>query len=353
MKKILIVDDDRVNLIIAKRLLGKEYEPVTVDSGAKALDYLKDNHVDLVLLDIQMPGMDGFEVMGKLKQDENTVNTPVIFLTADHREETESKCFELGAVDFISKPFVPVIMQHRVRRTIELEDYRLHLERRLFEQLQKVTQLQDNMIITLANMIESRDGTTGEHVKRTSEFTRFLIEKLLEQGIYTEELGTETADLICKAAPMHDIGKITVEDGILRKPGRLTPEEFDAMKRHSTAGSEIIRANMSTLAEGDFVETAYNLARYHHERWDGKGYPDGLSGTQIPLCARILAVADVYDALTARRSYKEPMSTEQALEIMQNNEGQFEPLLLQIFAGAKEELKALTARMYEGKDRAV
>lgn len=345
MKKILIVDDDRVNLIIAKRLLGKEYEPVTVDSGAKALDYLKENRVDLVLLDIQMPEMDGFQVMEKLKQNENTANTPVIFLTADHREETESKCFELGAVDFISKPFVPVIMQHCVRHSIELEDYRMHLERRLFEQLQKVTQLQDSMIITLANIIESRDGTTGEHVKRTSGFTRFLIEKLMERDIYADELNTEVADLICKAAPMHDIGKITVEDGILRKTGRLTPEEFEEMKKHTIAGSEIIRDNMSALVEGGFADTAYNLARHHHERWDGKGYPDNLSGTDIPLCARILAVTDVYDALTARRSYKEPMSTEEALAVMQQNEGQFDPVLLKVFVEAKEELKELTARM--------
>lgn len=350
MKKILIVDDDIVNLIMAKRLLGKEYEPITMDSGAKALEYLKENQVDLILLDIQMPQMDGFQVMEQLKQNGKTVNTPVIFLTADHREETESRCFEMGAVDYICKPFVPVIMQHRVRRSIELEDYRLHLERRLFEQLQKVTQLQDNMIITLANMIESRDGTTGEHVKRTSEFTYFLIEKLLENDMYTEELNTEMVDLICKAAPMHDIGKITVDDVILRKTSRLTPEEYEEMKKHSVAGSEIIRKNMNNLAESDFVDVAYNLARYHHERWDGEGYPDKLAGTQIPLCARILAIADVYDALTARRSYKEPMTTEEALAIMESNEGQFEPQLLKIFVEAKEELRELTLRMYERKN---
>lgn len=350
MKKILVVDDDRVNLIVARRLLGKEYEPIGLDSGEKALEYLKDNHVDLVLLDIQMPEMDGFRVIECMKSDEMTRNIPVIFLTADKREETESKCFEMGAVDYISKPFVPVIMQQRVRRTLELEDYRLNLEHRLFEQLQKVNQMQDNMIITLANMIESRDGTTGEHVKRTSEFTYFFIEKLLEKNIYSEELSTEEADLICKAAPMHDIGKIAVDDAILRKTSSLNPEEYEEMKKHSIAGSDIIRNNMGTLVEQNFVETAYNLARYHHERWDGTGYPEQLSGMQIPLCARILAITDVYDALTARRSYKEPMSTEEALEIMNNSEGQFEPLLLKAFMECKDELKKLTAQMYERKD---
>ena len=346
MKKIMIVDDDRVNLIVARRLLSKEYETVTVNSGAKALETLETDPADLILLDVQMPEMDGFEVMERLKRDERFCQIPVIFLTADHREETESKCFEMGAVDYISKPFVPVIMQHRVRRSLELEDYRQNLEKRLVEQLRKVTELQDNVIITLANMIESRDGTTGEHVKRTSAFTRYLIQKLMERKIYTEELMAEKADLICKAAPMHDIGKITVEDQILRKTGRLTPEEYTVMKKHALAGSEIIRANLSAVAEGDFIDVAYDLARYHHERWDGKGYPDGLAGTRIPLSARILAVADVYDALTARRSYKEPMSTDAALEIMFGSEGQFEPVLLEAFAANRQELKELTDRMY-------
>lgn len=350
MKKILIVDDDRVNLIVAKRLLGTEYEPITVNSGAEALSYLKDNRVDLVLLDIQMPEMDGFEVMEHLKENEETKNIPVIFLTADHREETESKCFELGAVDFISKPFVPVIMQHRVRRSIELEDYRLHLEQRLIEQLHKVTQIQDNVVVTLANIIESRDGTTGEHVKRTSDFTRFLIEKLLEENMYTDVLTAEYADLICKAAPMHDIGKIAVQDAILQKTGRLTAEEYEEMKKHAEAGSNIIETNLNTVAESAFIQVAYELARYHHERWDGKGYPDGIAGYDIPLCARILAVADVFDALTARRLYKEPMTTDEAIQIMKENEGQFEPDLMRVFEKYKDELEALRKELYEGKE---
>lgn len=353
MKRILIVDDDRVNLIVAKRLLAAEYDVVTANSGMKALEMLKTIPVDLILLDVQMPEMDGFEVMEQIQASEELQKTPVIFLTADHREETETKCFELGAVDYISKPFVSVIMQHRVRRSIELEDYRRNLERRLVEQLQKVTELQDNIIITLANMIESRDGTTGEHVKRTSVYTRYLIEKMLSQKVYAQELNAEIADLICKAAPMHDIGKITVDDSILRKTGKLTPEEYDTMKRHSVAGSEIIRANLNSIAESDFLEIAYQLARFHHERWDGAGYPEGLKGTAIPLCARILAITDVYDALTAKRSYKERMSTAQALEIMTGNVGQFEPLLLEMFVSEPESLEELTNRMYSGEGELV
>lgn len=350
MKNILIVDDDRVNLIIAKRLLVKDYNPVTADSGKQALEYLEDHPVDLILLDVQMPEMDGFEVMSRLKENWKLRKIPVIFLTADKREETESKCFELGAVDYISKPFVPVIMQHRVRRSIELEDYQRNLEGRLLEQLQKVTELQDNAIIMLANIVESRDGTTGDHIRRTSAYTRFLIEKMLEAGIYAEDLPAETVDLICKAAPMHDIGKITVDDAILRKPGKLTPEEYTEMKKHAFAGSEIIRKNLNAVAEDDFTTIAYQLARYHHERWDGKGYPDGLAGTDIPLPARILAVADVYDALTARRPYKEPMSTEKAISIMVSDAGQFEPQLLQLFVDHQGELEELRVILYGNEE---
>lgn len=347
MKTILTVDDDRVNLIVAKRLLAKEYNVITANSGEKALECLADTpDVDLILLDLQMPEMDGFEVMSRLRANERTAKIPVIFLTADHREETEIKCFEIGAVDFITKPFVPVIMQQRIRRTIELEDYRQNLEQRLVEQLQRVTKLQDNIIITLANIIESRDGTTGEHVKRTSVYTRYLVQKMLEKKIYCDEINAEMADLICKAAPMHDIGKITVEDSILRKAGKLTPEEYEKMKNHSLAGSEIIGANLQSVVESDFIDIAYQLARHHHEWWNGKGYPDGLNGRDIPLCARILAIADVYDALTAKRPYKERMTTEQALEIMEGNAGQFEPELLALFTQNPDELRALTDSMY-------
>lgn len=342
MHRLLVVDDDRVNLILAKRLLSSEYDVQTVNSGEKALAYLEDNKVDLVLLDVQMPELDGFQVMESMKANPKTAKLPVIFLTADRREETESKCFEMGAVDYIAKPFVPVIMMHRIRRSVEFEDYRLNLERRLVEQLQKLTNLQDNVIITLANMIESRDGTTGEHVKRTSLYTHFLIKKMLEKHLYKDLLTAEYVELVCKAAPMHDIGKITVEDSILRKPDRLTAEEYESMKRHAAAGGDIIKGNLNSLADTSFVEVAYQMARFHHERWDGKGYPEGISGENIPLCARILAVADVYDALTARRSYKEPMTTAQALEIMQKGEGQFEPALLDIFVEYKDELQELT-----------
>jgi len=347
MKKILVVDDEKINLILAKRLLSTDYEVATVDSGAGALDYLENNHADLILLDVKMSGMDGFEVMEKLKSHVTYCQIPVIFLTADRREETESKCFEMGAMDYISKPFVPVIMLHRIRRTLELEDYRINLEKRLVEQLQKVTEIQDNIIITLANMIESRDGTTGEHVKRTSEYCRFLISKLLEKHIYIEELTAEKADIICKAAPMHDIGKITVDDYILRKQGKLTEQEYELMKNHPTAGAELIAANLSALTSAEFTNVAQDMARCHHEHWDGSGYPRGLSGKDIPLCARILAVADVYDALTAERPYKEPMSTEQALEIMLNQTGYFEPELLQVFAEDREGLEQLTMRKTE------
>lgn len=350
MKKILVVDDEKINLILAKRLLADEYDVTAVESGEKALDYMSENKVDLVLLDVKMKGMDGFEVIEKMKIDECFCRVPVIFLTADRREETESKCFEMGAMDFVSKPFVPVIMRHRIKRTLELEDYRHNLEMRLVEQLQKVTEIQDNIVMTLANMIESRDGTTGEHVKRTSVYTKFLIDKLIENDIYTDELTAENIDNIIKAAPMHDIGKITIEDSILRKPNRLNPAEYEIMKTHSAAGGDLIKSNLNAVASEEFVKVAYEMARHHHEYWNGNGYPDGIAGDKIPLSARILAVADVYDALTARRVYKEPMSTEKAISIMNENSGQYEPILLEVFTKSQEELKVLTESMYARKE---
>lgn len=342
MKKIVVVDDDRVNLILARRLLSKEFEILTASSGKEALSVISENNPDLILLDIQMPEMNGFEVIEALKSNKSTCQIPVIFLTADRSVETETKCFEVGAVDYISKPFVPMVMFSRVRRSLELEEYRRHLERTVIEQLNEITSLQNNIIFTLANIIESRDGTTGEHVKRTSVYTRFLMEKLVNDGVYVDNLTPTTMDLICKAAPMHDIGKITVADSILRKTDKLTGEEFDLMKLHTVAGYDIIKKNITSVVDQEFVNIAADLARYHHERFDGKGYPDSVSGYDIPLCARILAVTDVYDALTSKRSYKKAFTTDEALEIMNGNDGQFEPILLKTLIKYKAELEEIT-----------
>ncbi|MBQ7954505.1 MAG: response regulator [Lachnospiraceae bacterium] len=341
-KTILVVDDDKSNLMMAQKVLVDEYRVAAVNSGKLAFQYLEKNDPVMILLDIQMPEMDGFEVMKILQANAKWCKIPVIFLTADRTPQTEEACFQMGAVDYIGKPFIPAIMQQRVRRTIELEDYRRSLEVMVQQQLEKITQLQQDIIITMANLIEGRDGTTGEHVKHTSIYTEYLIKKMAEKGIYEEQLTPDFVNYLKKAAPMHDIGKITVPDSILRKPGALTEEEYAVMKLHAEEGARLIKENMSRLAEPEFVKIASNMANFHHESWNGKGYPSGLLGEEIPLEARILAVADVFDALVAKRQYKQGMSMEEAREIMMRDRGErYEAMLLDAFFSDEKELKEL------------
>lgn len=347
-KTILVVDDDKTNLLMAQKVLAEEYRVAVVNSGKMAFQYLEKNEPVVILLDIQMPEMDGFEVMKLLQENPKWCKIPVIFLTADRTPQTEEACFNVGAVDYIGKPFIPAIMQRRVRRTVELEDYRRSLELMVQQQLEKITQLQQDIIITMANLIESRDGTTGEHVKHSSIYTEYLVKKMIENNIYREELTVDFVNYLKQAAPMHDIGKITVPDSILRKPGALSDEEYTIMKLHAEEGGRLIRENMSRLAEPEFVVIASNVANFHHEKWNGKGYPKGLKEKEIPLEARIMAVADVFDALVAKRQYKQGMSMEKAREIMLEGRGEYyEPVLLDCFFQDSDELEKLMRQMRE------
>jgi len=343
MHKILIVDDDRMNLILAKKFLEKEgYEVVTKNSGKDALEWLETDKSDLILLDIQMPLMDGFEVMAQLQINPDTISIPVVFLTADRNEKTEEACLAMGAQDFVNKPFVPAIMLQRIRRTLELVDYKKHLETLVETQLQKITKLQSDIIITMANLIEGRDGTTGEHVKRVSAYVSYMLSKLKAKGIYQDQLTSRYCDYVRRAAPMHDIGKITIPDKILQKQGSLSTEEYEIMKLHTTYGGNLIIKNEVTLGEAEFVKIAFEMASYHHEKWNGEGYPNKFKEKQIPLCARILAVCDVFDALVSERPYKKALSIRDAIEIMKKDSGKlFEPCLLEAFISDPEELEEM------------
>lgn len=339
---ILVIDDDKSNLIMAQKLLSEEYRVAAVNSGIKALEYLEKNDPSLILLDIQMPEMDGFEVMEQLRGHASWCKIPVIFLTADRSSETEGKCFDMGAVDYISKPFVPQIMRKRIMRTIELEEYRKNLEKMVMAQLAQITRMQHDIIVTMANVIESRDGTTGEHVRRTSRYTIMLAEKMLEKGMYPEELNIQLIETMRNASPLHDIGKITIPDAVLQKPGSLTFEEYEVIKSHAQAGADMIRNNMNQMVTEEFLKTACDMAQYHHEKWNGKGYPKGLKGKEIPLPARILAITDVFDALVSKRQYKEGMSIDEAFAIMEKDRGEgFETEILDTFFGLREELERI------------
>ena len=349
VNKILVVDDDAMNLRMAEILLKKQgYEVWKAGSGQQCLEILEEKIPDLILLDILMPEMDGFEVIREIKNRQGWERIPVIFLTADRGAKTEEECFKAGAVDYISKPFIPAVMQQRVKRTLELEGYRQDLEEMVRKQLQKITKLQSEIIITMGDIIESRDGTTGEHVKRTSEYVNFFLGKLQEKGIYQQELTTSYVDYVKKATPLHDIGKIVISDLILQKPGSLTAEEYAMVKSHAQAGGDIIRHSMGKIINGEFIAIASDIATHHHEKWDGTGYPKGLKGEEIPLSARIVAIADVFDALVSKRQYKAGMSMEQAMMIMEKERGKgFEPILLDVFMDSKEELKKLMNTLQE------
>lgn len=347
---ILVVDDDSANLMLAQKILGGVYRIAAANSGAAAFKYLEKNKPDLILLDINMPEMDGFEAIDKLKRDERYSMIPIIFLTADKSAETETKCFQAGAVDFVGKPFVPDILMSRVKRTLELEKYRSGLEELVKEQTQmleeranRISEIQNHVIAGMANLIESRDGSTGKHVKNTQTYVTMIVNELKRQGLFSDILSEEYIRNICKAAPLHDIGKIKVPDRILQKPGRLTEEEFIEMKKHTEYSGEIIKDIIGEVEDEKYVKIAGDIAMYHHERWDGTGYPKGLLAEQIPLCARIMAVADVFDALYEERCYKSPIRpARKVLDILEKGKGtQFDPIIVDIFVGLEYELKEL------------
>lgn len=338
---ILVVDDDKTNLIRARKLLTPQYRIAACNSGNAALKYLEEHRPDLILLDINMPETDGFAVMEKLRSGEKTEDIPVIFLTADNLAETEVKCFRMGAMDYVTKPFVPDILLSRVAKTIELDQYRHNLEQMVKEQAEKITEdtrrlnmIQDSVIVGMANLIESRDGSTGKHVKNTQMYVRMIAEELRKRNLFTEELTEEYIEDLCKAAPLHDVGKIKVPDAILQKPGKLTPEEFEEMKLHTTYSRKIIKTIIGDIEDEHYVGIVEDIAMYHHERWDGTGYPAGLTGDGIPLSARIMAVADVFDALYEERCYKPPIRpVERIVQIMSEGRGtQFDPVILDVFA---------------------
>lgn len=347
---ILVVDDDKTNLALAQKILGTQYRIAASTSGQAALKYLETHRPDLILLDINMPEMNGFEVMECLRSDLHTETIPVIFLTADNLAETEIKCFQMGAMDFVTKPFVPDILLSRVSKTIELDQYRHNLENMVNEQAQKITEgtqrlgrIQNSVIIGMANLIESRDGSTGKHVKNTQNYVRMIANELFSRGLFTEELTPDYIEDLCKAAPLHDVGKIMIPDAILQKPGKLTTEEFETMKQHTTHSRKIIQTIIGDIEDEHYVRMVEDIALYHHERWDGTGYPTGLTQSSIPLSARIMAVADVFDALYEERCYKPPVRPiERIMQIMSEGRGtQFDPVILDVFIEMLPQLKEI------------
>jgi putative two-component system response regulator len=309
MKKILVVDDNLASLKQIGAQLAENYDVSLAKSGVLALQICKQEKPDLILLDIEMPEMNGFETLKRLRLNRYLGSIPVIFLTGNHDTETEVRGLQSGARDFITKPVEKSILIHRIELHLRFSSYQAHLEK-------TVAQLSDSVAHSFAELIECRDENTGEHVARTSRYVGMLGRRLMEKGLFPEELTPTDLEMMVRAAPFHDIGKIAISDRILLKPNQLNDEEFRIMKRHTIIGEEIIENMFARTPTQHYLQYAKRIAVSHHERYDGRGYPRGLSGDAIPLCGRIMAVADVYDALVDDRVYRKGMSHAEACGII-------------------------------------
>lgn len=354
---ILVVDDTPDNLTLMSALLKDSYKIKVANTGEKALKYLQDGiHPDLILLDIMMAGLSGYDVIRKLKSNPETRDIPVIFLTAMSAPEDEKKGLELGAVDYITKPISPAIVLARVKTQLQvkavadfLHDKTLFLETEVAKRTRDISAIQDVTILAMASLAETRDLETGNHIRRTQHYVKALAEKLKTHPRFGYFLSEAMIDTLFKSAPLHDIGKVGIPDRILLKPGKLTPDEFEIMKTHTTLGRDAIEHSEKQLGmEVEFLRIAKEIAYYHQEKFDGSGYPTGISGETIPISARLMALADVYDALISRRVYKEPMPHEMAVKIIIEGRGtHFDPDIVDAFLELQEEFQAIAAHFMD------
>ena len=338
-KTIMIVDDTEMNIDILVEALQDDYELIIAINGSDAIELLEEQKPDLILLDIMMPEMDGYEVLKAIKQSPDLVHIPIILLSAITDSDSKTKGFSLGAVDYVTKPFEMVEVKARVRTQLKFEEARLLLENQnlfLEEKVKERTQLLERTnsaaIYCLAAVAETRDPETGEHIKRTQEYIRELALELQSKDKYKDVLTKDYIELLYQSAPLHDIGKVGVRDSILLKQGRLTEEEFEEMKKHTIYGGESLMVGIKELGEDSFLTLAKEIALTHHEKWDGTGYPRGLSKTEIPISGRLMAVSDVYDALISKRVYKESYTHDEAKTIILEGRGtHFDPDVVEAF----------------------
>jgi putative two-component system response regulator len=337
---IMIVDDSRSSLVLLEGMLHEQgYHVYPFSRGEQALKVAMESPPDLILLDIVMPGMDGFEVCEHLKQDANLRDVPVIFISSQNEIKSKVKAFSMGCVDYITRPFEFEEVRTRVKTHLRLRQMQIRLmnhnhelERLVEEKVKEITDSWIATILALAKLAESRDDDTGKHLERVQVLCRILAEDLALLPEYHETIDRNFIDNIYHASPLHDIGKVGIPDHVLLKPGKLDPDEFDLMKRHTIIGAQTLEAVHEKYQGNIFIDMGIAIARSHHERWDGKGYPDGLAGDNIPLCARIMAVADVYDALRSNRCYKQAMPHEKAVTIIREGRGvHFAPDVVDVF----------------------
>jgi putative two-component system response regulator len=333
MKTIFAVDDSDTYLSLIKKALEGNYRILTMPSAAKMFLLLQKITPDLILLDIEMPGMDGSEALLYLKTNSLYADIPVIFLTSYADDEVEARGFEMGVMDFITKPFSTPVLLNRIKMHLDIGQI-------IQERTAQIRRLQNGIITVLADVVEERDKATGGHNDRTSAYLKILIEAMEEHGVYADEISEWDMDKIVLSARLHDMGKIHVLDMILNKPDRLSDDEYEQMKLHPTEGALIIDRMIKQTGEEEFLHNAKLFAEFHHEHWNGKGYPHGLKETEIPLQGRILAVVDAYDAIISKRSYKPPLTHEEAVNIISKEAGkQFDPKIVGVFLEVKDRFK--------------
>ena len=338
--QILLVDDSEMNRMILKEILGGDYSILEAENGQECLKKMQAEagNIALVLLDINMPVMDGFEVLKAMNANHTIEDIPVIMISSDDSNDVIRKSYELGVSDYVNRPFDARIVYRRVTNTIKLYAKQRRLVQMVSDQIRARENNTDTLVGVLSHIVEFRNGESGAHVRHIRTITEMLLHRLLEIS-NNDSISAEQQDLIPLASALHDIGKIGIDEKILNKPGKLTPEEFEVMKTHSMLGAEMLH-DLDEFSEQPLLQTAYEIARWHHERWDGRGYPDGLKGDEIPISAQLVSLADVYDALTSERCYKKAFSHEKAVQMILNGEcGAFNPLLLQCLTDVQDDLK--------------
>lgn len=339
-KHILVVDNNFTDLKIIEKMLSDHYKVTILVSGNQALKFLQNTKPDLILLNITMIGMTGYEVVVNIKRNYLLSDIPVILMSSYIDVNVELYGIELGVVDFFRKPIIPRLALSKIKLHLDAKDYQEELEGKVAEKTQIIETLQDVMILSLAELVECRDENTGGHVKRTATYVKILTEELMKRGLYEDILTEEYAHDVIRSAPLHDVGKIGISDATLLKNDSLDKDEFEFMKQHATLGAIALQKMIDETNAQTFLYIAKEMAYYHHEKWNGTGYPTGLKGEQIPVCARIMAIGDVYDALTTKRPYKEPFSHEEVTEIILNGRGiNFDPVIVDVFGEIHNKFK--------------
>lgn len=346
-----IVDDVKENIQVAlSHLTNIDCDFAYATSGEQALTRIDLTIPQLILMDVVMPGMDGYQTVQKLKENPKTANIPVIFLTAKNEPEDIAKGFESGGVDYITKPFSGAELRARISTWIELSSYRENLELEIEERTGEIQLLKQVVIEAMGELAEFRDPETGAHIKRTQHYVKTLAEQLFRNNDFPKELDNEGITLLYKSAPLHDIGKVGIPDSILLKPGKLTPEEFTEMQNHTLYGQSVIKKLENRVGKISFLKYANDIIVSHHEKYDGSGYPNGLAGDQIPLAGKIMAIADVYDALTTKRVYKEAFPHKKVMNIMNEGAGcHFDPIVFNAFLEVEIDFQSIAAS-YEDEE---